>query len=143
VLGVRCSVLAGGKRCERGRARGGGAGQPAPMIGFIKGALPRLIPDSLLCKRPCLPYSPPSFFSPVVRPQAHILLCCLNEIFIISSSAISPMSNSPLSVPSYGCPISVCAQSYARNARYLATHYNDQFLRFLDHMTIRRSDSPA
>ena len=73
----------------------------------------------------------------------HILLNCLNEILIASTSAISSMSNALLSVPLCCCSISVCARRYASNARYLATHYNDQFLWFLDHMTICRSGSLA
>jgi hypothetical protein len=62
-----------------------------------QGALPRLFPASLLTLFPI------SSYSTVLRRiyPAHILLHCLNVTLMTSSSAISPISKPPLSVPPY------------------------------------------
>jgi hypothetical protein len=65
------------------------------------------------------------------------LLYPLSETLISDSSAISPISNTPsLSVPPYRISHQF-VHKLCINAHYLATNNNDQFLRFLDHMTIR------
>lgn len=70
------------------------------------------------------------------------LLYSLSETLISSYSASSPRSNTPsLSLP----PYRILYQSLRKlcmNPHYLATDYNDQFFRFLDHMAIRRSNHP-
>lgn len=66
------------------------------------------------------------------------LLYSLSETLISSSSAISPRSNTPsLSVSPYTMSYQSVYKS-CMNAPYLATNYKYKFLRFLDHMTIRR-----
>jgi hypothetical protein len=75
-------------------------------------------------------------------PVSLLLLYPLSET-LISSSAISLISNTPsLSVPPYRISYQFVHKLWM-NPRYLATNYNDQFLRFFDHMTIRRSNYPA
>lgn len=93
---------------------------------------------------PPVPTSPPQRADQVAlaRLLPVSLLYSLRETLISSSSATSPRSNTPsLSAPPYRISYQF-VHKLCMNAHYLATNNNDQFLRFLDHMTIRRSNHP-